>query len=205
MLMYQKSCMEAIRALLYQTYYYVDLSHEATDPVERQCADNMFMINNPLCKAYASDMAWILTQEAIQFMAVTASWKSMHRLPWPRDCKIYSLWEGTNFIQAQDFTGRKFTMSDGEPFRKWLAQIATFVFAEKTPEFAAEFKMLEDALTAFNSIAAMNADWNKNDIRLKQLFATRTMHAAARVYCGKLMLSQALLAAGKLAELETTT
>ncbi|MBP1762417.1 MAG: hypothetical protein H6Q64_1959, partial [Firmicutes bacterium] len=201
MLMYQKSCMEAIRALLYQTYYYVDLSHEAADLAERECAENMFMINNPLCKAYASDMAWILTQEAIQVHGGYGFMEEYAPASLARDCKIYSLWEGTNFIQAQDFTGRKFTMNDGEPFRKWLAQIATFVFAEKTPEFAAEFKMLEDALAAFNSIAAMNADWNKNDIRLKQLFATRTMHAAARVYCGKLMLSQALLAADKLAEL----
>jgi hypothetical protein len=36
---------------------------------------------------------------------------------------------------------------------------------------------------------------------MKQLFATRTMHSGARVYCGKLLLDQALLAAAKLKEL----
>jgi alkylation response protein AidB-like acyl-CoA dehydrogenase len=201
MLMYQKSCMEAIRALIYQTYYYVDLSHEGTDPADREYAEDMFMINNPLCKAYASDMAWILTQEAIQVHGGYGFMEEYAPASLARDCKIYSLWEGTNFIQAQDFTGRKFTMNDGEPFRKWLAEIATFIFGEKTPRFETEFSMLEEALVAFNSIAAMNADWNKSNIQLKQLFATRTLHAAARLYCGKLMLDQALLAAAKLAEL----
>jgi hypothetical protein len=201
MLMYQKSCMEAIRALLYQTYYYVDLSHEAADAAEREYADDMFMINNPLCKAYASDMAWILTQEAIQVHGGYGFMEEYAPASLARDCKIYSLWEGTNFIQAQDFTGRKFTMKDGEPFRKWLTEIAAFMVDKKSAQFAAEFAMLEEALGAFSSIAAMNVDWNKNNIQLKQLFATRTMHAAARVYCGKLMLDQALLAADKLAEL----
>ncbi|HPF21577.1 MAG TPA: acyl-CoA dehydrogenase, partial [Syntrophomonas sp.] len=201
MLMYQKSCMEAIRAMLYQTYYYVDLSHEAADPAEREYADDMFMINNPLCKSFASDMAWILTQEAIQVHGGYGFMEEYAPASLARDCKIYSLWEGTNFIQAQDFTGRKFTMKDGEPFRKWLAEIATFVLVNKSAAFAAEFTMLEEALQAFNSIAALNADWTKNNIPLKQLFATRTLHAAARLYSGKLMLDQALLAAGKLAEL----
>ena len=47
----------------------------------------------------------------------------------------------------------------------------------------------------------MNAAWTAGDKQMRQLFATRTMHSGARVYCGKLMLSQAILAAKKLAEL----
>jgi hypothetical protein len=47
----------------------------------------------------------------------------------------------------------------------------------------------------------MNAAWTTGDRQLKQLFATRTMHAGARVYCGMLLLDQAILAAAKLKEL----
>ena len=203
MLLFQKSCMEAIRALIYTTYYYVDMSHESDDPAEREYADDMFMINNPLCKAYASDMAWILTQEAIQVHGGYGFMEEYAPASLARDCKIYSLWEGTNFIQAQDFTGRKFTMKNGEPFKKWVAEIADFIANKKTPEFAAEFSMLEDAFAAFNSIVTLNANWQQSNKQLKQLFATRTLHAASRIYCGKLMLDQGLLAAGKLAELGT--
>jgi len=201
MLLFQKSCMEAIRALLYQTYYYVDLSHESNDPAEREYAEDMFMINNPLCKAYSSDMAWILTAEAIQVHGGYGFMEEYAPASLARDCKIYSLWEGTNFIQAQDFTGRKFTMKKGEAFKKWVAEIADFIAGKKTPEFAAEFAMMEDALASFNTIVALNAEWKETNKQLKQLFATRTLHAAARFYCGKLLLDQALLASQKLAEL----
>jgi alkylation response protein AidB-like acyl-CoA dehydrogenase len=201
MLMLQKSCMEAIRALLYQTYYYVDLSHEADDPAEREYADDMFMINNPICKAYSSDMAWILTQEAIQVHGGYGYMEEYAPASLARDSKIYSIWEGTNFIQAQDLTGRKFTMKDGAPFKKWVAEIVDFVAGNKTEEFAAEFAMMEDAVKAFQHIIDMNAQWTTTNKQLKQLFATRTLHAAARVYCGKLMLDQGITAAKKLAEL----
>jgi hypothetical protein len=118
-----------------------------------------------------------------------------------RDVVIYGIWEGTNFIQAQDYTGRKFTMKDGEPFRKWVAEIDEFVASKKTGEFAAEFAMMADAMVAFKDIVDMNAAWTTGDRQMKQLFATRTMHAGARVYCGKLLLDQAILAAAKLKEL----
>jgi hypothetical protein len=201
MLLLQKAQMEAIRALLYQTYYYVDMAHESTDPAEKEYADDMFMINNPLCKAYASDMAWIIIQEAIQVHGGYGFMEEYAPASLARDCKIYSLWEGTNFIQAQDFTGRKFTMKGGEPFKKWVAEITEFVANKKTPEFAAEFAVMEKALASFNSILAMNAEWTSSNPQMKQLFATRTLHAAARLYCGKLMLHQGLIAANKLAEL----
>jgi len=201
MLMLQKSCMEAIRALIYQTYYYVDLSHEADDPAEREYAEDMFMINNPLCKAYASDMAWILTQEAMQVHGGYGFMEEYSPASLARDCKIYSIWEGTNFIQSQDFTGRKFTMKDGEPFRKWVAEITDFLAAKKIPEFADEFAMMDEAVAVFKNIVDMNAGWTATNKQLKQLFATRTLHAAARVYCGKLILDQGVMAAEKLAEL----
>ncbi len=201
MLMLQKSCMEAMRALLYQTYYYVDMSHEAADPAEREYADDMFMINNPVCKAYVSDMAWILTQEAMQVHGGYGFMEEYAPASLARDCKIYSIWEGTNFIQAQDFTGRKFTMKDGAPFKKWVKEIVDFVDGNKTDEFAAEFAMMEDAINAFQNIVDMNANWTTTNKQLKQLFATRILHAAARVYCGKLMLDQGVLAARKLAEI----
>jgi len=113
---------------------------------------------------------------------------------------IYGIWEGTNFIQAQDYTGRKFTMKDSAPFKKWVAEIDAFVAGKKTDEFAAEFAMMADAMAAFKDIVDMNAAWTTGDKQMKQLYATRTLHAGARVYCGKLLLDQALLAAAKLKE-----
>ena len=201
MLLFQKSCMEAIRALIYKAYLYVDLSYDAPTAEEREEAEDMFMIINPLCKAYSSDMAWVLTAEAIQCHGGYGFMEEYAPASLARDCKIYSLWEGTNFIQSQDFTGRKFTMKDGAPFKKWMAEMEEFIATKKSDAFAKEFATLSEAFDAFKSIVAMNAEWQAGNKQMKQLFATRTMHAGARMYCGMLMLDQGLLAAKKLAEL----
>lgn len=201
MLLLQKSILEATRALIYQSYLYVDLSKDAPTQEERDYYHDMFMINNPLCKAYTSDMARITTGEAIQCHGGYGYMEEYAGAELYRDVVIYGIWEGTNFIQAQDYTGRKFTMKGSEPFRKWVAEIDDFISGQRTEQFAAEFDMMADCMAAFKEIVEMNAAWAAGDKQMKQLFATRTMHAGARVYCGKLMLSQALLAAKKLAEL----
>ncbi|MGE5373312.1 MAG: acyl-CoA dehydrogenase [Solirubrobacterales bacterium] len=200
MLLYQKAGMEAIRALIYTSYFFRDLAVDAATPEARKYYDDMFAINNPLCKAYSSDMARLLTGESIQCHGGYGFMEEYASAQLYRDCVIHGIWEGTNFIQSQDFSGRKFTMDGGEPFKKWVAEIDDFVTNEKTAEFAAEFAMLAEAMTAFKRIVDMNAAWTAGDKQMKQLFATRTLHSAARVYCGKLLLSQALLAAKRLAE-----
>ena len=201
MLLFQKSIMEACRALIYQSYLYRDLSVDAATPEERAYYDDMFSINNPLCKAYASDMARRTTEEAIQCHGGYGFMEEYAAAELYRDVVIYGIWEGTNFIQAQDYTGRKFTMKDGAPFQRWVAEIDEFVASKKTDEFAAEFAMMADAMVAFKDIVDMNAAWTTGDRQMKQLFATRPMHAGARVYCGKLLLDQAILAAAKLKKL----
>jgi len=200
MLMYQKAGMEAIRALIYTSYLYRDLEVDAATPEERKYYGDMFAINNPLCKAYSSDMARILTGECIQCHGGYGFMEEYAGAQLYRDCVIHGIWEGTNFIQSQDYTGRKFTMDKGEPFKKWVQEIVDFAANEKTDEFAAEFAMLGESVAAFQDIVEMNAAWTAGDKQMKQLFATRTMHSGARVYCGKLLLSQALLAAKKIAE-----
>jgi alkylation response protein AidB-like acyl-CoA dehydrogenase len=198
MLLLQKAQMEAIRALLYTSYYYIDLSHEASDPALKEYADDMSQINIPLCKAYSSDIAWLSTSEAIQCHGGYGFIEEYASASLARDCKIYSLWEGTNFIHGQDLTGRKFSMKDGAPFKKWVKEIEDFITTKKTDEFAGEFAVLAEAFAAYNEILAKNAEWQAENKPMKQLFATRTLHASARIYCGKLLLDQALLASSKL-------
>jgi hypothetical protein len=199
MLMLQKSMMEACRALVYSSYYYIDLSKEAPTEEERELAEDFFMIQNPLAKAFISDMAWIMCAEAMQVHGGYGFMEEYAPASLARDCKIYSIWEGTNFMHGQDFTGRKFTMKGGEPFKLWMSEIADLI-AKKTPGFEAEFDTLGEAFTSFQAIMDLNADWSVNNKQMKQLYATRMLHAASKVICGKMMLEQGILAAQKLAE-----
>jgi len=55
-----------------------------------------------------------------------------------RDCKITSIYEGTNGIQAMDLLGRKLGMNKGATFLDFITEIkATVARAEKFPALAA--------------------------------------------------------------------
>lgn len=201
MLLHQKACIEAIRALIHKTYWYVDMSHDAATLEERQFCDNMVQINDPLCKAYASYMAWPLIGEAIQVYGGAGFIEDYPVAQLARDCKVYSIWEGTNFIQSLDLVERKFTMAKGLPFKQWLNEISLFISKTDTGGFEQEFKLLGEAWEAFKDILKLIEDYNGNSrLNLIPLYATRILKACSMIYCGTLILDQALVAARKLTE-----
>ncbi|MGE5455251.1 MAG: acyl-CoA dehydrogenase, partial [Methylocystaceae bacterium] len=203
MLLHQKACTEACRALIMKTYWYFDMSADATDPEEREHCENMFMINNPMCKAYPTEMGWPLIGEAIQCYGGYGFMEEYPVAQLARDVKIYSIWEGTTYIQSMDLVGRKFMMGKGKPFMKWMGELGAFIETNKNTEgFTAEFAMLGEAYAAFGGILGNFQTYLKEGkITMMPLFATRILQAMSMVYCGMLMLDQGLLAARKLAEL----
>ena len=204
MLLYQKSVVEALRALIVKTYYYIDLSHDSPDPAQREFADIMVQINTPLCKAYASDMVWKMVAEAIQVYGGYGFIEEYPVAQIARDCKIHSLWEGTNYIQSMDLVGRKFLMGQGKPFRKWLKEIKLFIEEHKdNGKFTKELAMLSRAFHAYQQIlAALQGYLTSGKIAMMPLYSTRILHATSMLYCGSLLLSQALVAAAQLEKLE---
>lgn len=203
MLLYQKSCIEAIRAMLTQTLYYIDLANDSTDPEEKEFAELMSQINIPLCKAYGSDMSWKLTAEAIQVYGGYGYTEDYPVAQAARDCKIHSIWEGTNYIQSLDLIGRKMMMGGGKPFFKWMKQISQFVEANQTwPGMEKEINMMARALQEYQEILGLLQGYMKEgQISMMPLFATRILHSTAMLYCGYLILSQAKIAQSKLQEL----
>lgn len=203
MLMYQKSVVEAIRALILKTLYYIDISYDSPDEAEREYANMMVEINTPLCKAYASDMVWKLVAEAIQVYGGYGFIEDYPVAQIARDCKIHSLWEGTNYIQSMDLVGRKFMMGKGKPFMKWLTEIGQFIETNKENKiFEKEFKMLSRAFQEYQGIlVTLQGYMKEGKIPMMPLYSTRILQATVLVYCGYLMLSQGILAASKLEEL----
>jgi len=200
MLMLQKSCTEAIRALILKACYYLDLSHDSEDPEEREFAEGMFQISNPLCKAYATDMAWPLICEAIQIHGGYGVCSEYEVESLARDVKVTSIWEGTNYIQSLDLIGRKFTMGKGRVFKSWIGEISEFIEGNKnTAEFESELKILQDGYNDFMAIMQqLQLYTSQGNMQLMPLFATRILQAASMLYCGTLILDQGLLADKKL-------
>jgi alkylation response protein AidB-like acyl-CoA dehydrogenase len=202
MLMTQKSCVEAMRALILKTCYYLDLSRDSEDPDERAFADEMFGIGNPMCKAYATDMVWPLVADAIQIFGGYGYTAEYPVEQIARDCKVLSIWEGTNYIQALDLVGRKFTVKNGRALEKWLEEIRSFISSERNEEsFEREFTVLGETFEDFTAILKQIDEYDaKGRPEMRPLYATRILHAASMLYCGRLIMDQALLAAEKLRE-----
>lgn len=203
MLLRQKACTEVSRAIIMKTLWYVDVSHESPDADERTYAEMMFQVNNPLCKAYPTEMAWPLIAEAIQVYGGYGYVEEYPVAQLARDVKIYSIWEGTTYVQSLDLVGRKFTMGKGQPFMKWMEEIAQFIEANNaTAGFEAEFTMLGRAFAAFQDIVKnLQGYLADGKIRMMPLYATRILQATAMIYGSKLIMEQALLADSKLKEI----
>ncbi|MBO8158719.1 acyl-CoA dehydrogenase [Thermosyntropha sp.] len=203
MLLYAKAHTEAIRAMIFKAFYYVDMKEHDPDPAVREKAADMVAILTPLVKAHASDEAWPIIAECIQTYGGYGYCEEYPVAQAARDVKIYSIWEGTNYIQSMDLIGRKWTMKKGQPFASFIQEIRDFVEANKnTPGFEKEFANLEKALNAYGEIQmAVGQAFANKQFGLVPTFARRILTATSYLYCGMLILSQALLADAKMKEL----
>jgi len=127
MLMNMKSVTEGMRALLFKTYFLLDVSLFGSDEEEKEKSKGLVEIFVPLCKAYCSDMAYQLCRDAIQIYGGYGYSREYPVEQYARDSKILSLWEGTNYIQSLDLVGRKLRMAKGQIFAGWINDILKFV------------------------------------------------------------------------------
>lgn len=202
MLMFQKSVIEASRAMIMKNSYYLDLMRFSDDPEERKMAERRVDVNNPLVKAYPSDMVWQTTAEAIQVHGGYGFTEEYPVAQCARDSKILSIWEGTNFIQSLDLVGRKWIMDSGKVFGEWFKEIAASVESNKELEgFAREHEILSKAMGAYREIQGFIAMTFAKNIKVVPLFSTRILHATAMLWGGSLLLEQAAIAVAKIKEL----
>jgi len=205
MLLDQKAHIEAMRALVVRTYYMMDIAENSSDPDEKKMASFRVSVSTPLVKAYCSDMAWILTAEAMQVYGGYGYSEENPIAQICRDVKIYSIWEGTNYIQSMDLVGRKWMLAKGQAFNTWMGDIENFVKEhEGDPDFAREVEILKKACASYREIQmAMGGYIQAGKIGFLGLYATRILHATAKLGCGYLILDQAMLANRKMKELGT--
>ncbi|MDR1617134.1 MAG: acyl-CoA dehydrogenase [Syntrophomonadaceae bacterium] len=198
-----KAHMEAMRAMIYKTFFAFDVRHYDPDPETKAKASNLVEIATPLCKAYNSDEAWWLLGEAIQ---TYGGYGYMNEYPISqiaRDVKIYSIWEGTNFIQSLDLVGRKWGLGKGQAFEEFLQEIRDFCKNNANNEtFSKEFAILEKALAAYVTIKSNMQEFQKQGrSEMIPLFSRRILTATAQLYAGSLILEQALIADKRAKEL----
>lgn len=202
MLLDQKATLDAMRALIFMNVYYQELANFSPDEEERTMAARRIEVLNPLAKAYCSDMAWPLIAEAIQVYGGYGFIEEYPVAKQARDSKIYSIWEGTNYIQSMDLVGRKWRMDEGRVFKEWLAEVSSYIQNHQgTPGLEEEFAKLNEALESYNDIYATMGKYFFTNLRMVPFYSTRVLHATAMLYCGRLIIEQAAVAQKRIAEL----
>ena len=113
MLLWMKAQIEGMRALLYYGSYLVDKENILSDGAEKDKCTGILEVLTPICKAYCSEMAFRVTEVAMQIYGGYGYCAEYPIEQFMRDVKITSLYEGTNGIQSLDLAGRKLGMKKG--------------------------------------------------------------------------------------------
>jgi hypothetical protein len=127
MLLWMKAQTDGFRALLYFCALCGDRIRASADEGEKEKWLGFLEVLTPICKAYCSDVAFRVTETAIQVYGGYGYCSEYPVEQFMRDEKICSLYEGANGIQALDLVGRKLGLKKGLYFMNLLGEIGATV------------------------------------------------------------------------------
>ncbi len=203
MLLDMKSRTEGIRALIVKLSVHADKVELAEDDESRAYHKGQLDLLVPLVKAYASDQAFSISATAIQVYGGAGFLRDHPVEQHCRDAKIFSIYEGTNHIQALDLVGRQLGKKGGSNFQTYLKDIGTFVAKNADDaELGTAIKELGEAAQSLGATAMRFLGWFQGGkAALVPLNANRFLEMMSVTTVAWLLLEQGIIAEGKLAEL----
>ncbi|MFN2436141.1 MAG: acyl-CoA dehydrogenase family protein, partial [Desulfotignum sp.] len=137
-LIHMKAYVEGMRALMYFTALCFDKVVTAADESEKDMYQGFIELLIPVVKGYITDRAFEVCTQGVQVYGGYGFISEYPQEQLLRDCKITSIYEGTNGIQAMDLLGRKLGLNKGKPFMDLLTRMNQTIAAAK------EISELED-------------------------------------------------------------
>jgi hypothetical protein len=200
MLLDMKGRVEGIRGLIVKLAMHLDrsiaLAASGGDEREREYHEGQVDLLVPVVKAYASDQGFQVTVLAIQCFGGAGYIKDHPVEQYCRDSKIFSIYEGTNHIQALDLVGRKLGQRGGANFQALLADLKRFIEANRGD---GELDPALDRLTAASDSLAASAmrflGWfQAGKTELIGLYANRFLEMLAQTAVSWVLLEGAVVA-----------
>jgi hypothetical protein len=195
-LLLQSAYVQAMRALVSYTGWCMDMAH-VTEGEERDRWQGLVELFTPISKAWCSDWGFRVTEWALQVYGGYGYTMDYPAEQYLRDCKIASIYEGTNGIQALDLVGRKFRMQEGRPVKallKLAGDAAKHLDAD--PVLGPSARQLADAVKAVGTVLTQ-IPAQPNAGLLTLLNAVPILDMLGHVVGGYLLLQQAELAQQK--------
>ncbi len=205
MLLEMKSKVEGIRALVMKLAAHQDAVRVFRGKDDEKVAYHQGQIDLlvPLVKAYGSDQAYRICELAIQTYGGAGYTRDYPVEQAARDAKVFSIYEGTNHIQAMDLVGRKLGQHGGKNLQAFIGDISGFVAQnDKHPILGPAIKELGGAQEALGGMAMRLLMWFQTGrIALVPLAANRFLEMMSETAVAWLLLDGARIAIDKLATL----
>jgi alkylation response protein AidB-like acyl-CoA dehydrogenase len=204
MLIEMKARVEGPRALVMKLAWHMDQYRTlAADDSARAYHMGQVDLLVPLVKAYSTDQAFKVCELAIQTYGGAGYLRDHPVEQACRDAKIFSIYEGTNHIQAMDLVGRKLPQNGGANLQAFLGDIAKFIQAnEKHERLGPLVKELAIVHEAVGATAMRLVGWfQSGKMQLVPLAANRVLEMMSELCCGWLLLDGARVAHDKLQKL----
>jgi hypothetical protein len=134
MLLGMKAYVEGMRSFVYYVGKCLDMEALAADEEESAFYKGFGDLLTPLVKAYCAQRGFDVCVEALQVYGGYGYIKEYPVEQLVRDCKITSIYEGTDGIQAMDLLGRKLGMAQGRVFMNFLGEIQKTIKSAKDTE-----------------------------------------------------------------------
>ncbi len=152
MLLWMKAHVEGMRMLSYFLAYSRDIQHTASGEEAREAAAIVDFLT-PIAKAGNSDLSWLITAEAIQVFGGYGFCSDYPVEQFARDCKIQSIYEGANGIQAVDLMMRKLLM-DRDQYNYSIYRKRIFETIDKAREIVEDryIREVESGLAEMDAI-----------------------------------------------------
>jgi 3-(methylthio)propanoyl-CoA dehydrogenase len=107
MLLQMKALTQAARGLVYTTAAILDIAQLSPDSATRKAAEGRASLLTPVVKAWVSEVGNEVASLGVQVHGGTGYVDDAEISQIYRDSRIGPIFEGTNYIQAQDLLGRK--------------------------------------------------------------------------------------------------
>jgi hypothetical protein len=205
MLLWMKAHVEGMRALSYYAAWCIDVMESNADPTVKDTYRGIVGVLTPVCKAFCSDLAFRVTETALQVYGGYGCCNEYPVEQFLRDVKPTSIYEGANGIQALDLVGRKLAMKKGLYFMKLLEEIRKTVQGcsgvAGIGDLAADVQEAADTLAEAGLFFASCAASGKFMIPVSNAYTFLTL--MGKVVFGWLLLWQARVASETLEKICT--
>jgi len=194
-LLFMKVVVEGCRRLNVEAGLAIDRAKAHEDERQKEFHEDLVEILTPICKAYASDMAFRVAETAVQTMGGYGYTKDYLVEQYLRDVKPASLYEGTNGIQAIDFQRRKLNLKGGRLFRNLIGEIEGFIRENvRHPFLGPSIRELEKAKGRMVETAGSFAAKHEEDPGLPLSVAKPFLDLTGHILCTWMLLKSAVVA-----------